>query len=190
MYEYVNSPEKYKGLALPSDLVVLYQIISAVHFLHDIEIVHGDLNPLTICIESHNSETSLMVSARIKVRESFNVNNENIFKYEEHAGNEQQLEDLKICNSKYWRRAERIGCQPEYGDDVFSVGCLLYYFIEGHHPFKTVTFNSAFNYIRTINGCEILENIRNKKPTHFFAGQYDTCIFIDLFHILINFIQY
>jgi serine/threonine protein kinase len=182
LYEYVNSPEKYKGLALPSDLVVLYQIISAVHFLHDIEIVHGDLNPLTICIESHNSETSLMVSARIKVRESFNVNNENIFKYEEHAGNEQQLEDLKICKSKYWRRAERIDCQPEYGDDIFAVGFLLYYFIKGQHPFAELYYSS--------NEEKILENISKKTPTHFFDGQYDTCIFIDLIHILINFIQY
>ena len=188
MYEYVNSPEKYKGLALPSDLVVLYQIISAVHFLHDKRIVHGDLNPLTICIESDNSETGLMVSARIKVRRSLSKNNANIFKYEEHAGNEQQLEDLKICKSKYWRRAERIDCQPEYGDDIFAVGCLLYYFIKGQHPFAECYYSS--------NEEKILENISKKtphllpNPPHFFAGQYDTYIFIDLIHILINFIQY
>ena len=146
MYEYVNSPEKYKGLALPSDLVVLYQIISAVHFLHDIEIVHGDLNPLTICIESHNSETSLMVSARIKVRESLSNKIE------------KSTEIPEICNSKYWRRAERIGCPSEYGDDIFSVGCLLYYFITGQHPFAELSPS---------NGEKVLENIGNKTPTHF-----------------------
>ena len=147
---------------------------------------------ISICIESDNSETGLMVSARIKVRRSLSKNNANIFKYEEHAGNEQQLEDLKICKSTYWRRAERIDCQPEYGDDIFAVGCLLYYFIiSGHHPFA--------EYYYSANEEEILENISKKTPTpfsfpshppQFFDGQYDTCIFIDLIHILINFIQY
>jgi serine/threonine protein kinase len=131
-----------------------FQILSAVNYIHSKGFVHGDLNPINIVIMSQH------LPVRIKISD-FGLSK---FSYTKCESSDEKLsiDFPEICKRKYWSMSSlkvkdnyKNECNtgdedrsnpelissplneiyPKDKDDVFAVGCIIFYFLALFHPF-------------------------------------------------------
>ena len=124
---------KYKGLPLPPDEIVLYQIAYGLNYIHSMKLVHRDIKPANILISSTNPVV-------IKISDfglSKPTSDRGTFAF-----------SSGIKGSWGWIAPEVLAMadsSDEEGNaqrgsvksDVFSTGCVFFYFLmKGIHPFN------------------------------------------------------
>jgi serine/threonine protein kinase len=136
---------------MPSDAQVLCQITKGLLYLHAEQCSHGNLTPRTILIAS-----SQPVRMMIKLSE-FGLSHFGD-QCDEELGIQQDL-----CKKKYWRldgtTTESNQQTPTPNQDIFSAGCLCFYFLKrGAHPFGDDP-SSILNNIQKRNPVNLLKSI-------------------------------
>jgi serine/threonine protein kinase len=139
----------YKG-PMPSDAQVLCQITKGLLYLHAQECSHGNLTPRTVLIAS-----SQPVRMMIKLSE---------FGLSKFGGqfNEEFGEEQVLYQRKYWildgTTDSRPNRTPTLNQDIFSAGCVCFYFLKrGVHPFGD-------------DLSSILENIQKRNPVNLLKS--------------------
>jgi serine/threonine protein kinase len=139
----------YRG-PMPSDAQVLYQITKGLLYLHKEQCFHGNLTPGTILIASSQP-----------VRMMIKLSDFGLSKFgdqcDEELGKQQDL-----CKKKYWildgTTENNQTPTIDYNQDIFSSGCLCFYFLKrGVHPFGE-------------DSLSILENIKKRNPVNLFKS--------------------
>ena len=124
---------KYKGLPLPPDEIVLYQIAYGLNYIHSMKLVHRDIKPANILISSTNPVV-------IKISDfglSKPTSNRGTFAFS--SGIKGSLgwiapEVLAMADSS---DEEGNAQRGSVKSDVFSTGCVFFYFVtKGIHPFN------------------------------------------------------
>jgi serine/threonine protein kinase len=129
---------------MPSDAQVLCQIINGLLYLHGEQCSHGNLTPRTILIAS-----SQPVRMMIKLSEF------GLSKFGDQC-DEKLGKSQELCLRKYWI----LNGTPTPNQDIFSAGCLCFYFLKrGVHPFGS-------------NSSSILENIQEQNPVNLLKSNY------------------
>jgi serine/threonine protein kinase len=117
----------YKG-PRPSDAQVLCQITKGLLYLHTDDFSHGNLTPGTVLIAS-----SQPVRMMIKLSEF------GLSKFSDQCVEELGEDQKDISQRKYWRldgTTDNNQQTPTPNQDIFSAGCLCFYFLKrGVHPF-------------------------------------------------------
>jgi serine/threonine protein kinase len=137
---------------MPSDAQVLCQIAKGLLYLHKVRCSHGNLTPVTVLIASAQP-----VRMMIKLSEF------GLSQFGDKLGEKQEL-----CQRKYWRLLnEKIKQKQPNSDqnptphqDIFSAGCLCFYFLKrGVHPFGD-------------DASSILENIKKRNPVNLNSNAF------------------
>ena len=117
-----------KSLSLETTRSILFQLVNALKFLHEINIIHRDLKPENILIRHQENKlevaiTDLGVSREITKNEKTN---------------------MSYQGTTLWLAPEVLQCKNKYGHpaDVFSFGLIAMYIKAGARPID-----------RTSSGC-------------------------------------
>lgn len=148
---------------------VLYLIIEGIEYLHSKNIIHGRLCPENIRLSEHKE---------IKIQNIFENNGWRSVKQIRNVKNKEYLNDCF--------------------DDLFSLGCLLHYYLAGYHPFDLRKFTKkerksfrmdSFNNKKEAVEEQSVENTEYKPPvvSHIFQHSSKKT---SLFDRIYNFISY
>ena len=151
--QFING--KYKGLELPPDEVVLYQIACGVAYIHSKKLVHRDIKPENILI-------SLTDPVMMKVSDfglSKFVNSRGSFSVSGIKGSYDWMAPEFLAKANSSDEVE-IAQRASVKSDIFSTGCVFFYFVtRGTHPFGEIFFimiNILQNKRVNLKGDEIL----------------------------------
>jgi TonB family protein len=109
-----------QGLALDDAVVVVDDLCAALAYAHDMDVVHGDVQPATVYVTPTGS-AKLIDFGMIRV--------------------------ARVCNERVdalWTAGRTLayasvdmleGREPDVRDDVYSLACLMYTVLSGVHPF-------------------------------------------------------
>jgi len=112
-----NLIQKEKGLEESIAFKYFIQIVNAVNFLHQNNIIHRDIKPENILI----GENNLLKLCDFGWSKELTVNNRSTF-----------------CGTMEYMAPEIVGSENyDFGVDVWSLGILLYELIMGHSPFRS-----------------------------------------------------
>ena len=124
--EFVNG--KYKG-PMPTDAQILYQIACGLNYIHSKKLVHRDIKPENILI-------SLTDPVRMKIAD---------FGLSKHTSDRGTFAVSGIRGTRDWiapecfppqNSEEEIGKRGSVKSDIFSTGCVFFYFVtRGIHLF-------------------------------------------------------
>ncbi len=151
---------------MPSDAQVLCQITKGLLYLHGEQCSHGNLTPRTILIAS-----SQPVRMMIKLSEF------GLSKFCDQCDGELGQEQEDLCQRKYWildgTTENNQTPTIDYNQDIFSAGCLSFYFLKrGLHPFGD-------------ESSSILENIQKRNPVNL-KGNFFCLILIKTKRFTVN----
>ena len=111
--------KKRVALNLKETIGIMLQITSAIAYLHDIYIIHGDIKPLNILI---------LEDGRIKIIDfgfATSLNNDEINYSNPVIGSIHYLSPEQVC-----------GVSPTIKSDIYSLGIIMFELLAGHVPFK------------------------------------------------------
>ena len=108
--------QKEKGLNESKAYEYFIQIINAVYFLHQNNIIHRDIKPENILL----GENGILKLCDFGWAKELNVNNR-----------------MTFCGTMEYMAPEIVGCENyDFGVDIWALGILLYELIMGHSPFR------------------------------------------------------
>jgi serine/threonine protein kinase len=145
--------KEYKGLDLPPDGLVLYQIANGLHYIHSRNLVHRDVKPDNILI-SMTTPVQLKLSDFGLVKK---ISPQGTFTQSGLKGTEKWMapEVLELVIKMEESSRDSTSEELPHGtiqSDTFAGGCVFFYFLtRGKHPFG--------------NSFEILNNISKNNPT-------------------------
>ncbi|CAH8260153.1 unnamed protein product [Arabidopsis lyrata] len=149
------------GKPLPIMLKLMRDIVSGLAHLHELGIVHRDLNP-------HN--------VLVIVKEMTLIAKISDMSLSKHLGGEQSAyKHLDTCyGNSGWQTPEQLRKENEdFPVDMYRFGCILYYAMTGYHPFggirdrKTnILGNNAVNLslVKNLEALNLIEQLLNPKP--------------------------
>ncbi len=162
----------YEG-PLPSDAQVLCQIAEGLLYLHGEQCTHGNLTPRTILIASSQPLRMMIKLSEFGLNKFGDRFDDSQVESNDQDGNsfhraakrlkytEEQGEQQDICLRKYWRldgTTDSNQQTPTPNQDIFSAGCLCFYFLKrGVHPFGE-------------DPSSILENIKKQNPVNLLKS--------------------
>ena len=126
-----SDPDKYRG-PIPRDIEVLSQIADGLSYLHCQGLAHGNMKPENILISASEGNKPLVVIkwSDFVQRKKFTPSD---------------LSKKDVQGTLKWMAPELLSlleCSRKdeltngtLAGDVFSAGCLLFYFLRGVHPF-------------------------------------------------------
>ncbi|WP_301420320.1 serine/threonine-protein kinase [Mammaliicoccus lentus] len=94
---------------------ITLEILGAIDFLHKMNIIHNDLNPSNI-IYSEDRQEIVIIDLGIST----------------YTDSHQS----KMGAAQFAAPEQLLGQRPTYKTDIWAIGCILFYCIEGHRPFK------------------------------------------------------
>ena len=112
-----NLIQKEKGLDESKAFSYFIQVVNAVYFLHQNNIIHRDIKPENILF----GENNLLKLCDFGWAKEINVNNRSTF-----------------CGTMEYMAPEIVGSENyDFSVDIWSLGILLYELIMGHSPFRS-----------------------------------------------------
>ncbi len=132
--EQVIKRYKPKGLPLKSAAKLLQQIADALHFAHQIGIVHADLKPANIMV----NRSGVVKVLDFGVSQQLQLNHD-IYAAEQHS----HSAPLSGYTPAYASPQLLSGNTPSVSDDVFSFACLSYELLSSKHPYERLPANQA-----------------------------------------------
>ena len=145
--DYLNKyKEKYHAKAFPEEIVqyLMKQIIDALIYIHDLNIIHRDLKLENIMVnfDSEKDEEELnMMKAKIKIIDfGFAIMLSSKFSLTNSAVGTFMYMDPKIL--KEFNNQILVDKSRGYGKevDIWSLGCICYQLFRGEYPFEAKTF--------------------------------------------------
>lgn len=106
---------KFKSIDISSIYEIVMEILHGVKYLHTNKIIHNDLNPSNIIFSIKSKEVKI-IDLGIA---TYSYTGKNRMGADQFSAPEQLLKR-----------------KTTYKTDVWSIGCILFYFIEGYRPFK------------------------------------------------------
>ena len=149
--QFING--KYKGLELPPDEIVLYQIACGVAYIHSKNLVHRDIKPENILLSLTDTDPVMIKVSDFGLSKS--VNSRGSFSVSGIRGTfDWMAPEFLAMDSSDEEENEQRGSVKS---DVFCTGLVFFYFVKrGIHPFG--------------KGKRIItENILNNKPVNFIG---------------------
>ncbi len=145
--DYLNKyKEKYHAKAFPEEIVqyLMKQIIDALIYIHDLNIIHRDLKLENIMVDfdNENDKKELnMMKAKIKIIDfGFAIMLSSKFSLTNSAVGTFMYMDPKIL--KEFNNQVLVDKSRGYGKevDIWSLGCICYQLFRGKYPFEAKTF--------------------------------------------------
>jgi serine/threonine protein kinase len=160
----------YKG-PMPSDAKVLCQITNGLLYLHK-QCPHGNLTPRTVLIASSQPVRMMIKLSEFGLSKFGDQCDDSLAESNDQDGNTFHRAAKKLKYTKKPRKQEEL-CQRKYwildgttendqtptpNQDIFSAGCLCFYFLtRGVHPFGD-------------DSSSILENIKKRNPVNLLKS--------------------
>ncbi len=158
---------------MPSDAKVLCQITKGLLYLHSEQFSHGNLTPRTVLIASSQPVWMMIKLSEFGLSKFGDQCDDSLAESNDQDGNtfHRAAKKLKytkkpgkqeeLCQRKYWildGTTESNQQTPTPNQDIFSAGCLCFYFLErGVHPFGD-------------DSSSILENIKKRNPVYLLKS--------------------
>jgi len=153
---------------MPSGAQVLCQIAKGLLYLHKVQCTHANLTPRTILIASSQPVHKMIKLSEFGLSKVDDQCDESLAESNDQDGNtfQRAAKELKyteepgkqeeLCQRKYWilDGTTENDQTPTPNQDIFSAGCLCFYFLtRGVHPFGD-------------DSASILENIKKRNPVN------------------------
>ncbi len=125
-----------------TDLIrIINQISDGLSFLHDHNIIHGDLKPSNIlCQTDQNSETNIRICDALIAK---------LINDQDQDANHITLSKEQFINPQYSSPEIFQGKPANKSSDIYSLGCIIYELITGDPPFNSQNITS--NYASHLN---------------------------------------
>jgi serine/threonine protein kinase len=129
LFELLSKPENKKGLDEQRAFDYFIQVVNAVYFLHQNNIIHRDIKPENILI----GKKGLLKLCDFGWAKELNLENRSTF-----------------CGTMEYMAPEIVGSENyDFSVDIWSLGILLYELIFGHSPFKAKNMKSVILNIKS-----------------------------------------
>ncbi|BDU37446.1 serine/threonine-protein kinase [Vibrio nigripulchritudo] len=140
------------GLQYTKALAVLDQILDALHYAHHQDIVHADLKPANIMLNS---------DGQIKIFD-FGVSKTFKLKQDQYAAARKESNDNVGGYTPNYASINLInGSDPKHTDDLFAFACIAYELLSCKHPYGRKPANIALK-----------EGLKAKKPANIPASKW------------------
>lgn len=128
-----EDPKKYRGPMPPYDLIVLLQLANGLQYLHAHDLVHGDIRPENVLISTGTPGSRQRVLLKWA---DFGLMNEMAFFDKYVKSNWVPPEMIDQQEGGISKNRRRMPFIPTARGDIFSEGCVFFYFLMGGiHPF-------------------------------------------------------
>ena len=129
LYELLSQPENKQGFDEQRAFDYFIQVVNAVYYLHQNNIIHRDIKPENILL----GKKGLLKLCDFGWAKELNLENRSTF-----------------CGTVEYMAPEIVGSENyDYGVDIWSLGILLYELIFGHSPFKAKNMKSVILNIKS-----------------------------------------
>ena len=129
LYELLSQPENKKGLDEQRAFDYFIQVVNAVYYLHQNNIIHRDIKPENILI----GKKGLLKLCDFGWAKELTLENRSTF-----------------CGTVEYMAPEIVGSENyDFGVDIWSLGILLYEMVIGHSPFKAKNMKSVILNIKS-----------------------------------------
>ena len=129
LYELLSQPENKKGLDEQRAFDYFIQVVNAVYYLHQNNIIHRDIKPENILI----GKKGLLKLCDFGWAKELTLENRSTF-----------------CGTVEYMAPEIFGSENyDFGVDIWSLGILLYEMVIGHSPFKAKNMKSVILNIKS-----------------------------------------
>jgi serine/threonine protein kinase len=157
---------------MPSDAQVLCQIVEGLLYLHTVDLSHGNLTPGTVLIASAQPVRMMIKLSEFGLSKFGDQCDDSLAESNEQDGNgaakklkyseELGKEPEDIFRMKYWRLDGTTDSNktPKPNQDVFSAGCVCFYFLtRGVHPFGD-------------DSTSIINNMKEQNPVNLKSNSF------------------
>ena len=129
LYELMSKPENKKGINEQRAFDYFIQMVNAVYYLHQNNIIHRDIKPENILL----GKKGLLKLCDFGWAKELNLEKRSTF-----------------CGTVEYMAPEIVGSENyDYGVDIWSLGILLYELLFGHSPFKAKNMKSVILNIKS-----------------------------------------
>ena len=129
LYELLSKPENKKGFDEQRAFDYFIQVVNAVYYLHQNNIIHRDIKPENLLI----GKKGLLKLCDFGWAKELNLENRSTF-----------------CGTVEYMAPEIVGSENyDYGVDIWSLGILLYELLFGHSPFKAKNMKTVILNIKS-----------------------------------------
>ena len=129
LFELLAQPENKKGFDEQRAFDYFIQVVNAVYYLHQNNIIHRDIKPENLLL----GKKGLLKLCDFGWAKELNLENRSTF-----------------CGTVEYMAPEIVGSENyDYGVDIWSLGILLYELIFGHSPFKAKNMKSVILNIKS-----------------------------------------
>ena len=129
LFELLSKPENKNGLDEQRAFDYFIQVVNAVYFLHQNNIIHRDIKPENLLF----GKEGLLKLCDFGWAKELNLENRSTF-----------------CGTVEYMAPEIVGSENyDFGVDIWSLGILLYELIFGHSPFKAKNMKSVILNIKS-----------------------------------------
>lgn len=145
-----DDPKKYRGPMPPYDLIVLLQLANGLEYIHGNDLIHGDVRPENVLISTGTAGSRQRVLVKWA---DFGLGHKTSFKdkWINSCWIAPEMIDQQEGTINHRRRVDWM---PSVASDIFSEGCVFFYFLLGGiHPFGPKW--------------EITSNLVRNKPVNF-----------------------
>ena len=129
LYELLSKPENKNGFEEQRAFDYFIQVVNAVYYLHQNNIIHRDIKPENILL----GNKGLLKLCDFGWAKELNLENRSTF-----CGTVEYMAPEIVGNENY-----------DYGVDIWSLGILLYELLFGHSPFKAKNMKSIILNIKS-----------------------------------------
>jgi len=139
-------PEFATGLPLKEARGVIADVCMALAYAHDLDVVHGDLQPANVYI-THSDRAKLLHFGLSRAAATRNG----------------RFDPRRVGGQTIAYAGPEMlqGGAPDPRDDVYSLGCLIYTILSGAHPFESRSAVEARNLALVFTPLEILSRDQN-----------------------------